>query len=153
MKRKLEKYRRLRRVVVYVQDGAVLDVEGVPDGMTVEVRDYDTQDEDRGVKHDADGQRYSPLFYGGVMLRARSRRELARRLRLRAAAPALLAACKKLHDALSDFLESTEFQEFGGVDNAAAMRAIDASFAALTKAEPEAFDGRKQSSKTEGGAR
>jgi hypothetical protein len=56
----------------------------------------------------------------------------------------LLHACKKLHDALSDFLESTEFQEFGGVDNAAALRAIDASFAALAKAEPEAFSGEKQ---------
>ena len=148
-----EKYRRLRRVVVSVQDGAVLDVEGVPDGMTVEVRDYDTQDEERGVKRDADGQCYSPLFYGGVMLRARSRRELARRSRLHAAAPALLRACKKLHDALSDFLESTEFQEFGGVDNTAALRAIDVSFAALAKAEPEASGGGKQSTKTEGGAR
>jgi hypothetical protein len=150
MKRKLEKYRRLRRVVVYVQDGAVLDVENVPDGMTVEVRDYDTQDEERGVKRDADGQCYSPLFYGGVMLRARTRRELARRSRLHAAAPQLLAACKKLHDALSEFLEFPDERE---VDRKAALRAIDASFAALWKAEPKTLGNGKQSSTTKGGAR
>ena len=140
-----EKYRRLRRIVVHLQDGTVLDVADVPDGMTVEVRDYDTQDAERGIRLDADGERYSPLFYGGVMLRARTRRELAHRARIRAAAPELLAACKKLHDALSEFLE---FPDERDVDRKAALRAIKASFAALSKAEPEAFcDKRKQEGK------
>ena len=139
-----EKYRRLRRIVVHLQDGTVQDVADVPDGITVEVRDYDTQDDERGIKLDADGERYSPLFFGGVMLRARTRRELARRSRLRAAAPALLSACKKLHDALSEFLE---FPDERDVDRKAALRAIKASFAALVKAEPEAFGGEKQEGK------
>ena len=150
-----EKYRRMKRAVVYVNSGAVEGVSEVPPGFEIEVRDYDVPVAKEGLclKRDEEGNLYDRLIYGGTMVRARSRRTVRQR-RIRAAAPALLHACKKLHDALSDFLESTEFQEFGGVDNAAAMRAIDASFAALAKAEPEAFcGGGKKSPKTEGGAR
>ncbi len=145
------KYRRMKRAVVYVNGGTVEGVSEVPPGFEVEVRDYDTDGTDQNLKRDEDGDVYLPLIFGGVMKRARSRRGLARRARIRAAAPQLLAACKKLHDALSEFLE---FPDERDVDRKAALRAINASFAALAKAEPEAFGGeRKQSTITKGDAR
>jgi hypothetical protein len=146
-----EKYRRMKRAVVYVNGGAVEGVSEVPPGFEIEVRDYDVPVAKEGLclKRDEDGNLYDRLIYGGTMVRARSRRT-ARQRRIRAAAPALLRACKKLHDALSEFLE---FPDERDVDRKAALRAIDASFAAQRKAEPEAFGNGKQSSTTKGGAR
>ena len=144
MKRNREKYRRMKRIVLYLQGGAIQGASDLPSGVEVEIRDYDTEgaDQHSRVKRDEDGDLYESIVIGGPMKRAR-RKATIRRTRIRAAAPALLRACKKLHDALSEFLE---FPDERDVDRKAALRAIKASFAALKKAEPEAFgDGEKQS--------
>ena len=131
-----DKYRRMKRAVIYLQGGAIQGASDVPPGFEVEVRDYDTDGSARGLKRDEDGDQYESIVIGGPMKRAR-RKATVRRTRIRAAAPALLRACKKLHDALSEFLE---FPNERDVDRKAALRAIKASFTALAKAEQE---GRK----------
>ena len=71
MKRNRKKYRRMKRVVIYLQGGAIQGASDVPPGFEVEVRDYDTDGADRGLKRDKDGDRYLPLVFGGPMARAR----------------------------------------------------------------------------------
>ena len=139
MKAKKEKYRRMKRIVLYLQGGAIQGASDLPPGVEVEIRDYDTEGTDQHprMKRDEDGDQYESIVIGGPMKRAR-RKATVRRTQIRAAAPALLRACKKLHDALSEFLE---FPDERDVDRKAALRAIKASFAALAKAEPEAFGG------------
>ena len=132
MKRKT-KYRRMKKVVVYLQGGAIQGASDVPPGFEVEVRDYDIDRADPGVKHDKDeDDYYLPLVFGGVMVPACDRETYDRRRRLHAAAPALLSACRKLHDALSEFLEAPDIRE---VDRQQARDAINASFKALARVE------------------
>ena len=60
---------------------------------------------------------------------------------LRAAAPALLRACRQLHDALSEFLECPDPRT---ADRQAALKAIDASFAAPAKVDGAGTGNRQQ---------
>ena len=132
MKRKT-KYRRMKKVVIYLQGGAIQGASDVPPGLEVEVRDYDISRDDPGVKYDKDdGDYYLPLVFGGTMVPACDRETYNRRRRLRATAPMLHSACRKLHDALSGFLEAPDICT---VDRQAAKEAIAASFKALATAE------------------
>lgn len=71
MKRNREKYRRVKRVVLYLRGGAIQGTSDVPAGFEVEVRDYDTDGSGRGLKRDEDGNVYLPLVFGGPMKRSR----------------------------------------------------------------------------------
>ena len=132
---KPKKWKRMKRVVLYLQGGAIQGASDLPPGFEVEVRDYDTDGSDRGLKRDEDGNVYLPLIFGGPMVRIRRMSDV-RKKRRHVASPALLAICRKLHDALSDFLESPDGND---VDRKAALRAITASFTVLAKAEPGVF--------------
>ena len=72
MKRKI-KYRRQKRVILYLRGGDIQGASDVPPGFEVEVRDYDTDGTDRMVKRDEDGNAYLPLVIGGPMVRTRNR--------------------------------------------------------------------------------
>jgi hypothetical protein len=127
------KWRCPKRVVLYLRAGAIQGASDVPPGVAVEVRDYDTDGaESSRIKLDTDGDAYQSLVFGGPRKRAQRGRTTARQTRLRTAAPALLRACRQLHDALSEFLECPDPRT---ADRQAALTAVDASFAALNKAD------------------
>ena len=68
------KRRRTRRVVLYLRGGAIQGASDVPPGVTVEVRDYDTDGaEDGRIKRDTDGDAYQSLVFGGPRKRTRRR--------------------------------------------------------------------------------
>lgn len=127
------KWQRPKRIVLYLRGGAIQGASDVPPGVTVEVRDYDTDGAEwnKHMKFGTDGDAYQSLVFGGPRKRAR-RRTTARQARLRAAAPALLRACQQLHDALSEFLECPDPRT---ANRQAALKAVEASFAALTKVD------------------
>ena len=127
------KWRRTKRIVLYLRGGAIQGASDVPPGIVVEVRDYDTDGAEwnKHMKRDTDGDDYQALVFGGPRKRARGR-TTARQARLRAAAPALLRACRQLHDALSEFLECSDPRT---ANRQAALKAVDASFTALAKVD------------------
>lgn len=134
MTTKSGKWQRTKRVVLYLRGGAIQGASDVPPGIAVEVRDYDTDGAEwnKHMKFDTDGDAYQSLVFGGPRKRAQRRRTTARQVRLRAAAPALLSACRQLHDALSELLECPDPRT---ADRQAALKAVDASFATLAKVE------------------
>ena len=69
------KYRRMKRVVLYLRGGDIQGASDVPPGFEVEVRDYDTDGTDQMVKRDKDGLPYLPLVIGGPMVRRKCRRK------------------------------------------------------------------------------
>lgn len=68
------KWRRARRVVLYLRGGAIQGASDVPPGIAVEVRDYDANGaDDSRIKRDTDGDAYQSLVFGGPRELARGR--------------------------------------------------------------------------------
>lgn len=67
------KWRRTKRVVLYLRGGAIQGASDVPPGVAVEVRDYDTDGAEwnKHMKFDTDGDAYQSLVFGGPRKQAR----------------------------------------------------------------------------------